>query len=121
MIKKTLLAVALLTFICGSAFAVDFTGKWTGSVKTPGGLQNYVIEIAGADANLTVTATCNDKPSALTDVKLNGDKLTFTEPAKIMGMDIKVLYTGKLDGEKIKFARKIGVLGNDELVVTKVK
>lgn len=121
MIKKALFVVAFMAFICGSAFAADFSGKWTAQAKTPGGTQDYVYEIQADGDKVTGSATCNGAHVDLLEVKVDGDKISFTEPAKIMGMDIKVLYSGKLNGDQIKFARKIGVLGNDELIATKVK
>ena len=44
----------------------------------------------------------------ITDGKVNGDDISFTLVMNFNGNEVKVMYTGKADGDTIKFTRQAG-------------
>ncbi|HEY2952984.1 MAG TPA: alpha/beta hydrolase-fold protein, partial [Verrucomicrobiae bacterium] len=50
----------------------------------------------------------------LKEGKIEGDTVTFVEPLKIQDNDIRIVYTGKISGNEIKFTRKVGDFGSSE-------
>lgn len=53
--------------------------------------------------------------------KLDGDIITFVEPLSFNGNDIRIEYTGKINGDQIKFTRKVGEFATEELVAKRSK
>ena len=51
----------------------------------------------------------------LKDVKVEGDKVTFTEPLTIDGNLITITYSGTLAGDELKLTRVVGTFGTEQL------
>jgi len=76
---KVFTTTALLCcfMICLAAVA-DLSGRWTGSIKAPDGVDyplTYVFNISSGV--LTGTAQAQGDPKTITDCKLNGNDFTF--------------------------------------------
>jgi hypothetical protein len=87
--------------------ATDVSGTWTGDLKTPDGSTGFAISFTfkqdGAKLTGSVQGPQGD-PIAISDGKIDGDKVTFT--VAFNGMTIS--HTGTLNstGDEIKLTSK---------------
>ena len=112
-------ASVLATFcvVCGLAHAADVSGTWTASFDTQVGAQTYTYTFKVDGAALTGTAKGNlITDSALSDGKVDGDKITFVEKGTYMGMPLTFNYSGELVGEEIRFKRELEGFPAEEFV-----
>jgi hypothetical protein len=121
MIRKALLAVAVLAFCSVAALAADFNGKWTADVTTPRGTQTITFDFHVDGAKLTGTITSPRGDSEITEGKIDGDNISFTQVMNFNGNEMKIVYTGKADGETIKFTRQVADRPAAEFTATRVK
>ena len=49
-------------------------------------------------------------------IKLEGDKVSFTEPLTIEGNTITISYHGTIAGDEMKLTREVGTFGQEEIV-----
>ena len=123
---KILGAVAVLALVFPmSARAADVGGKWSAEFNTPVGVQKYTYDLKVAGATLTGSATferMGEKGQAeLKEGKVDGDKVSFVEMLDFQGNSVRIEYTGLLAGDEIKFTRKVGDFGTEELVAKRAK
>ena len=120
MIRKIGLAALLLAMGCLCVHAADISGKWKGKFITPVGVNNYVYNFQVNGNVLTGTTLSSDTgPSVVQNGKINGNDLSFTEPAHYNGSPITVTYTGKVMGDKIKLVRTFGPFPPDTFTITR--
>ncbi len=113
--------LCLLLSVVSSAFGADISGKWTASFETGIGVQNYTYEFKVADGKVTGRAESQHGKATITDGTVSGDTVTFTEVLDFQGMEIKINYTGKIDGDEIKFTRQVADIATEELVAKRAK
>lgn len=103
------LGLAILLFALGatSALAADFNGKWTAAVNGPRGSQNLTFNLHVDGAVVTGTVTTPRGDMDITDGKVDGETITFSQVVR-GNKEVKLVYTGKFDGETIKFSRQRG-------------
>jgi len=108
---------------CSSAMALaaDFNGKWSAEFDTQIGVQKYTYEFHVDGATLTGKAINERGESAIQEGKIDGDNISFVEPLNIQGNDLRITYTGKINGDEIKFSRKVGDFATEELTAKRVK
>jgi hypothetical protein len=121
MFLKSFLATILAAFACTTAFASSVEGKWKATFNTQMGTQNYTYEFHLDGSKVTGTATNDRGPIPIAEGKLDGDTITFVEPLSFDGNNIRIEYTGNVDGDKIKFTRKVGEFATEELVAERSK
>jgi len=122
MIRKLGLAVLALTMGCVCAHAADISGKWTGKFITPVGINNYVYNFQVQGNVLTGDTNSSDTgKSVVQNGKINGNNISFTEPAKYNGQAITVTYTGVIQGDTIKLTRTFGPFPPDTFTVKRAK
>lgn len=121
MVRKALLAVLFLTIGSMAALAADFNGKWTADVTTPRGTQTLTFDFHVDGAALTGKITSPRGEGDITDGKIDGDNITFGQVVNFNGNEMKIVYTGKADGETIKFTRQAGDRPAQEFTATRVK
>lgn len=119
-------AFALLALALSSpALAADVTGKWTAEFESPVGVQKYTFDLKADAGKLTGTAAferMGEKGTAeLKEGKVEGDKVSFVEMLDFQGNSVRIEYTGLLAGDEIKFTRKVGDFGTEELVAKRAK
>ena len=51
----------------------------------------------------------------LNDLKLEGAKVSFTEPLTIDGNKITITYSGTLAGDELNLTRNVGQFGTEQL------
>lgn len=118
--KSRLLGVlALLLVTALPVAAADLVGRWTAEFDTPIGVQKYVYVFKKTGDALTGEATYEHSMGKgtvpLKDVKIDGDKVTFSESQPFQGGELLITYTGTLSGDEIKFTRVVGDFGTNEL------
>jgi hypothetical protein len=108
MLRKLATAVLFVTLGAVTAFAADLTGKWTATVETPRGTQDITFDFHVDGAALTGKVTSPRGESDITDGKIDGANVSFTQDVNFNGNEMKINYTGKVDGDSIKFTRTVG-------------
>ena len=126
MLKRcALLLVTALVLLCGAAAVaadVDITGTWTASFDTQIGKQDYTYEFVVKDSVLTGKAKSNLGEGPITDGKVDKDTVTFVENLQFQGMDIRIVYTGKItSADEIKFTRQVADFATEQLVAKRAK
>ena len=86
--------------------AADITGKWTAQMPGRGGQTREATFNFKVDGN-TVTGTVSGPRGdmEISDGKIDGDTITFTQTMEFNGNSMKILYKGTISGDSIKFTR----------------
>lgn len=121
MFRKVLLATLLTAFACSMAYAASIDGKWKAQFDTQIGPQSYTYEFHVDGTKVTGTATNDRGQTQITEGKLDGNTITFVESLSFDGNDIRIEYTGKINGDEIEFTRKVGDFATEELTAKRVK
>ena len=109
LVRAWVLAVSAL--VAGVAFAADVSGNWTASFETQVGRQTYTYELHAQGNVLTGKTKGNlTGENAISDGKVDGNKISFVEKATYQEMPLVFNYTGELKGDQIHFKR--GLMGN---------
>lgn len=118
---KTRLLLALTLALCSSAFAAaaDLAGRWTSKFDSQIGEQNYVFVFAREGDQYTGTSHYESSMGTgdvkLTNIKVDGDKVAFTETINAGGNDLTITYTGKLEGDAMKLTRQVGDFATEQI------
>ena len=108
MMRKLAMAALFLTLGSLTAMAADFNGKWNAQVQGRNGMQTLVFDFHVDGSTLTGKITTPRGDTDITDGKIDGDNISFTQKLSFNGNDITINYTGKADGDTIKFTRQAG-------------
>jgi hypothetical protein len=116
---RFLSTLALLIATALPAAASDLLGQWTAEFDSPIGVQKYVYEFKNSGDALTGEATFDHSmgkgTAPLKNVKVEGDKVSFTEPLTIEGNEITITYSGTLAGDTLTLTRNVGDFGTEQL------
>jgi hypothetical protein len=116
------LALAAIVSVCSAAESV--VGKWKAEFDSQIGVQKYTYDFKLDGTNFTGRAASETQMGtndvALADIKVSQDEITFTEPMKFQDNAINIAYTGKINGDEIKFHRKVGDVAEEDLVAKRV-
>ena len=87
------------------------------------GEQSYTFTFTSSGGQLTGTAKSNLLgDSKLTNIKVDGDKVTFVENGKFQDMDLAIAYTGTFSGnDTIDFTRVIADQFTEKFTATRAK
>ena len=100
-------------------------GKWTATIDTQIGKQEYVYTIESKQDKLLGSAAMklegNDFRSELTNIKLDGKKVAFDENLKFNDADLVITYSGELDGDEMKLTRKVGDFATEDFIAKRSK
>jgi hypothetical protein len=89
------------------AFAADVNGKWTAQVPGRGGEAREATFTFKADgAQLTGSMTGPRGEVQISDGRVDGDNISFSEVLEFNGNQVKLLFKGKVSGDEIKFTRE---------------
>ena len=104
-----LVAVVLATAWGVSLRAADPSGRWAATFMSQVGEQVYTYEFIVKGTTLTGTAKGSlTGETKITDGKIDGDTITFTENATYMGMMITFTYSCKMTAaDTIELTRSI--------------
>ena len=98
--KRFLLVLcALFALAVATLSAADVTGKWTAEVQGRNGPRTVTFDLKQDGSNLTGTMQgMGPEPVNISDGKVDGDNLSFVVRREFNGNEMKINYTGKLDG-----------------------
>jgi hypothetical protein len=99
--KIKALALGLL-LASSSAFAADVEGTWTGSIDSPNGAIaiSYTFKAQG-DALTGSTSGPDGMPIAITDGKIQGNKLSFSLTLDFGAGPTTFVYTGEVSATEL--------------------
>ncbi len=122
---KTLAILMTALALAGSARAAEITGKWKSDFVTVVGPVKYVYDLKSDGTSVTGKATrmtdMATNETTLTEGKLAGNDISFVESLNFNDQDIRIEYSGKVDGDSMKLTRKVGDYGETNIVATRVK
>ncbi|MDQ6665033.1 MAG: hypothetical protein M3Z23_11635 [Acidobacteriota bacterium] len=103
----TLAVLALLGTFAFAASAADVTGKWTADMPgRQGNTMTATFDLKADGDKLTGTVSTQAGENPIEDGKISGNDLSFKQKMSFNGNDAVILYTGKMDGDKINFTRQ---------------
>jgi hypothetical protein len=96
----------LLGLLALTAMAADVTGKWTAQMPGRNGQTRESTFNFKVDGN-TVTGTISGPRGdmEISDGKIDGDTITFSQTMEFNGNTMKILYKGTVSGDSINFTR----------------
>lgn len=120
MILRTAVALVALVAFSLPALAQEISGTWKAEFNTRRGPQTYtfVIKRDGNTLSGKATAEVNGQKREidLKEAKVDGDTVTFVETLNFQDREIRIIYTGKVTADGIKFTRQVGDFGSTEAV-----
>lgn len=96
----------LLALAATSMFAADVTGKWTGEMQGRNGPQTVTFTFKAEGSQLTGTVTTPRGDNPISEGKVDGDKISFTQTMQFQQQEVKLLYKGTVSGDEIKMTRE---------------
>jgi len=104
--RKLLTLGFLLGLLAITALAADISGKWTAQLPGRGGQTRETTFNFKVDGNtLTGTISGFRGDMAISDGKIDGDNISFTQTIEFNGNTMKFVYKGTISGDSIKFTR----------------
>jgi hypothetical protein len=99
--------ILFLLLAATSILAADATGKWVAQVPGRNGQMREVTFNLKADgSSLTGSVTTMRGDAPISDGKIDGDNISFTQVLEFNGNSVKLIYKGKVSGDSIKFTRE---------------
>jgi len=122
----TLLLTACALALAGTVRAGEsVAGKWTARFDSQIGVQKYTYDFKVNGDKLAGTATgerqMGTNTVTITEGKINQDEISFVEPLKFGDNELRIEYTGKVNGDEIKFHRKVGDVAEEDFTAHRVK
>jgi len=99
--------IFLLLLAAVAVFAADVSGKWVAQMPGRGGETReatFTFKVDGDQLTGSVSGRRGDMP--ISDGKIDGDDISFTQVMEFNGNQMKLLYKGKVSGDEIKFTRQ---------------
>ena len=123
---RSIASIALLFVVsAGAVRAADLAGKWNSTFDSQIGQQKYVYEFTNTDGKLagkaTRETTMGNGTTDLTDIKLDGDKVSFVETLDMGGNNLVITYTGTLSGDEMKLTRQVGEFATEHIVAKRAE
>lgn len=109
-LKIIAMAVSVLCLMAVSGFAADVTGTWVAEIAAPkggpgggpGGPMKFTYNLKADGANLGGTFIGpRGNETEIIEGKIDGDKVTFAVKIDMMGNEMKVNYTGTVSGDEM--------------------
>ena len=60
-------------------------------------------------------------PDSITEGSVTTNGISFVEPLKFDDNDIRIEYTGKVNGDEIQFRRQVGDFGSEDFTAKRIK
>jgi hypothetical protein len=104
--RKLIVMGFLLGLLVWAAETASVTGKWVGEAPGRGGQTHAVTFNFKVDGeNLTGTASGPQGDTDVSDGKVAGDTISFSQTMEFSGNQVKLLSTGKVAGDQIELTR----------------
>jgi len=124
-VKALTLAACALAAVGVARGQDNITGKWKAEFDSQIGVQKYTYDLKVEGTNLTGKAIgirdMGTNEVAITEGSVTTNGIFFVEPLKFDDNEIRIEYTGKVNGDEIKFHRKVGDVAEEDLVAKRVK
>jgi hypothetical protein len=126
MVRRTSMVFAVLVlFSLVCLCAADISGKWKAEFESGVGAQKYTVEFkveAGKITGSTVVDIAGAQSKGkITDGKIDGEKISFTESLDYNGSPLAIEYKGTVSGDEIKVARDVGGQSDGTVTFKRVK
>ena len=124
---KTVALASLALALVVPAWSADesFVGKWKAEFDSQVGRQKYTFEFKLEDGKLAGKAIGERQMGTnevkLVDFRTNKDEISFVEPLKLQGNEVRIEYKGKLKDDEIKLHRKAPGISEYDIVAKRVK
>jgi enterochelin esterase-like enzyme len=118
--KGIILLCTMLGLLGATTHAADIAGQWHAEFDTQVGQQKYVFTFQVNEGRLAAKASAEARGEKreveFKEAKLEGDTLSFVEMRKFQDNEVRIDYSGKVNGPEIRFTRKVGEFGSQEFV-----
>jgi hypothetical protein len=95
-----------------------FAGKWRGQFDSQIGVQKYTFDLKVSGTNVTGTAVgerdMGTNNVTITEGSAGTNTITFVESLKFGDDELRIVYSGRLYGDEIKFHRKVGDVAEED-------
>ena len=109
---------SILGLLSALANAADIAGPWHAEFESPRGKQKIQFEFKTEGDKLTGKTVSRfggrAREAEIQEGKIEGDTLSFVQILNFQGNEMRIAYTGKLDGDGIAFTRKVGDFGSSD-------
>jgi enterochelin esterase-like enzyme len=106
------------SFAAAFANAAEINGPWHAEFESPRGKQKIQFEFKAEGGKLSGKTTSSfgggSRETEIQDGKIEGDTLSFVQVLSFQGNEMRIAYTGKIDGDGIAFTRKVGDFGSSD-------
>lgn len=106
------------------ARAAGIDGSWAAEFDTQVGPQKYLYQLIADGEKLTGKASWERMGQKgvvdLVEGKIAGDQVSFVENIAVEGMDLRITYAGKLEGDQLQITRTVGDFGTETFVAKRV-
>ena len=103
---RILSLIALLGVFSFVAAAADPSGPYKAEMQgRNGNTQSITINLKADGSNLTGSITTPRGDNPISDGKVDGDNVSFSQKMSLNGNDMVIKYKGKIEGDTIKFTR----------------
>jgi hypothetical protein len=120
--SKWLLAFALLPLWVLAADTPDISGTWTASFDTQIGKQDYTYTFVVKGTQLTGRAKSANGDTAISEGKVDGNKVSFVENLDYQGMPLRIAYQGSIvSADVINFTRDVAGQAMEQLTAKRSK
>ncbi len=100
-------------------------GKWTATIDTQIGEQQYEYKIKTKDGLTSGTAVMKlngeNFNSKLANVKLDDKTVSFEETLSFQGNDLLITYSGELTDDEMQLTRKVGEFATEKFLAKRAK
>lgn len=95
-----------LCLLALTALAADVNGKWVAQMPGRGGQTHEATFTFKADGDMLTGSISGPRGEMqISDGKITGDEISFSQTMEFKGNQMKVKYTGTVSGDQIKFTR----------------
>lgn len=119
----TAVVIAIAWTVSLQAQKPDVSGRWAATFVSQVGEQVYTYEFVVKGTTLTGTAKGSlTGETKITDGKVDGDSITFTENATYEGMMITFAYKGKItSGDTLELSRNVMDIATETATAKRAK
>ena len=98
-------------------------GTWHSQFDTPFGIQIYHFQFATQDGSPSAKAAVETgdqkRDVEFSDVKVDGEKILFAEVRQFGDREMRIEYSGRLNGQSLVLTRSFGDRGGQEATATR--
>ncbi len=106
-LSRFIAALWLVATTATIAMAADVTGQWVADVPGRGGQTQsttFAFKVDGEKLTGSVTSSFGETP--ISDGKVQGDDISFTQNLEFGGNKVTIIYKGKASANEIRFTRQ---------------